>query len=61
MILLFHPFYGIGLAFIIEDMRNRRNIGIIGDESNLDVMYALFLFQSSSQVIPPLLNDDIIP
>jgi hypothetical protein len=37
-----------------------RNIGIIDDESNIDVAFAPFLFQSSSQVVPPLLNEDVI-
>jgi hypothetical protein len=35
-------------------------MGIIGDESKFDVGYAPFLFQSSSQVIPPILKDGII-
>jgi hypothetical protein len=48
------------LTFIIEDMRNRRNNGIIGDESNVDAVYAPFLFQSSSQVVPPLLKECIL-
>jgi hypothetical protein len=50
---------GTGLIFIIEDIRNRRNMGLIGDESNVDA-YALFIFQSFRQVIPPLLNEIII-
>jgi hypothetical protein len=36
------------------------DIGIIGDESNIDAAFAPFLFQSSSQVFTPLLNDNII-
>jgi hypothetical protein len=36
--------YGIGLAFLIENMRNRRNMGIIGDESNVDAVCGPFLF-----------------
>jgi hypothetical protein len=36
-------------------------IGIIGDESNIDAAFAPFLFQSSSQAFPPLLfNENII-
>jgi hypothetical protein len=35
-------------------------MGIIGDESNTDVAYAPFLFQSFRQVFPPLLNEDIM-
>jgi hypothetical protein len=35
-------------------------MGIIGDESKFDVGYAQFLFQSSSQVTPPLLKEGII-
>jgi hypothetical protein len=34
---------------------------IIEGESNSDLSCAPFLFQSFNQVIPPLLNDDIIP
>jgi hypothetical protein len=34
-------------------------MGIIGDESSVDVMYAPFLFQSFPQVIPPLLKEGI--
>jgi hypothetical protein len=41
-------------------MRNRRNIGIIGDESNVEVVYAQFIFQSFRQVFPPLLIEAII-
>jgi hypothetical protein len=47
-------------SFIIKDIRNRKNMGIIGDESNVDPAYAPFLFQSSRQVFPPLLYEDII-
>jgi hypothetical protein len=36
------------------------DIGIIGDESNVDAVYAPFLFQSFRQVILPLLIKDII-
>jgi hypothetical protein len=36
------------------------NMDIIGDESNVDVVCAPFLFQSSLQVTPPFLNKDII-
>jgi hypothetical protein len=36
------------------------DMGIIGDESNSDVVWAPFLFQSFRQVIPPLLKEDII-
>jgi hypothetical protein len=37
------------------------DIGIIGDESHIEVAILPFLFQSSSQVIPPLLlNENII-
>jgi hypothetical protein len=36
-------------------------MGIIGDESNEDVVNAQFIFQYFRQVIPPLLNEDIIP
>jgi hypothetical protein len=36
------------------------NIGIIGDESIKDAALAPFLFQSSCQEIPLLLNDYII-
>jgi hypothetical protein len=62
MILLFYWYFRIskGLTFLIEDTRNRRNMGIIGDESNVDVVCAPFLFQSFRQVIPPLLKEDII-
>jgi hypothetical protein len=50
----------VSLAFLIEDMRNRRDMGIIGDESNIDVGCAPFLFQSFLQVVPPLLKEGII-
>jgi hypothetical protein len=36
------------------------DIRIIGDESNVDAVNPQFLFQSLSQVIPPLRNEDII-
>jgi hypothetical protein len=36
------------------------DIGIIGDESHIDTAMVPFLFQSSSQAFPPLLNDNII-
>jgi hypothetical protein len=36
------------------------DIGIIGDESNTDAALSPFLFQSSSQAFPPLLNESII-
>jgi hypothetical protein len=36
------------------------DIGIIGDESNIEGLYAPFLFQFFSQGNPPLLNDNII-
>jgi hypothetical protein len=36
------------------------NIGIIGDESNVHVVYAPFLQQFYRQVTPPLLNENII-
>jgi hypothetical protein len=36
------------------------DMGIIGDESNIDVGCAPFLFQSFLQVIPSLLNEDIM-
>jgi hypothetical protein len=36
------------------------DIGIIGDESHFDAAFAPFLFQSSSQAYPPLLNKYII-
>jgi hypothetical protein len=49
----------VGLAFIIKDNRNRRDRGIIGDESNIDVGCAPFLFQSFLQVVPPLLKEGI--
>jgi hypothetical protein len=42
-----------------EDMRNRMDMGIIGDESNSDAVYTPFLFQSCSQVTTPLLNEAI--
>jgi hypothetical protein len=35
------------------------DMGIIGDESNLDAGCAPFLFQSFRQVTPPLLNEEI--
>jgi hypothetical protein len=35
------------------------NMGIIEGESNVDV-FTPFLFQSFCQVIPPLLNENII-
>jgi hypothetical protein len=40
-------------------MRNRMNMGIIGDESNYDEASGPFLFQSFRQVFPPPLNEDI--
>jgi hypothetical protein len=36
------------------------NIGIIGDESNVDLGRAPFLLQFFRQVTPPLLNENII-
>jgi hypothetical protein len=36
------------------------DIGIIGDESNLDATFAPFLFQSFRQIFPPLFNENII-
>jgi hypothetical protein len=36
------------------------DIGIIGDESQVDDVYAPFLFQFFSQAFPPLLNEDIL-
>jgi hypothetical protein len=37
------------------------DIGIIGDESYVDLAFAPFLLQSSSQASPPLLlNEDIM-
>jgi hypothetical protein len=36
------------------------DIGIIGDESNVDVVCAPFLFQSFHQEVPSLLNENII-
>jgi hypothetical protein len=38
---------------------NQIDIGIIGDESNVDAVFAPYLFQSSSQAIPPLLYENI--
>jgi hypothetical protein len=35
-------------------------MGIIGDESNVDAVCVLFLFQSFHQVVSPLLKEDII-
>jgi hypothetical protein len=35
------------------------DIGIVGDESNIDAAFAPFLFQSSSQAFPSLDNDNI--
>jgi hypothetical protein len=46
--------------YIRNDMRNRMDMGIIGDESNSDVVQAPFLFQSFHQVIPPLPFEDIV-
>jgi hypothetical protein len=61
MILFFHCFkLQQNLAFIIEDISSRMDIGIFGDESNIDAVYAPFIFQSFRQVIPPLLNEIII-
>jgi hypothetical protein len=50
----------VDLAFLIENMRNRRNMVIIGDESNVDAVCAPFLSQSFLQVVPPLLKEGII-
>jgi hypothetical protein len=36
------------------------DIGIIGDESNIDAAVAPFRFQSFLQAFPPFLNDNII-
>jgi hypothetical protein len=36
------------------------DIGIIGDESNTDAALAPFLFKSSYQAFPPLLNEGIM-
>jgi hypothetical protein len=58
LFLLFSSNYSKGLAFIIEE--NRKNMGIIGDESNSDLACIPFLFQSFRQVVPPLLKEDII-
>jgi hypothetical protein len=33
-------------------------MGIIENESNSDAVFVPFLFQSSSQVVPSLLNED---
>jgi hypothetical protein len=50
----------VDLAFLIENMGNRMNMGIIGDESNVEAVCAPFLFQSFRQVTPPLLKEGII-
>jgi hypothetical protein len=57
---MFPSNYNKSIAFTIEDMRNRRDMGIIGDESNSDLVCAPFLFQSFLQVTPPLLNESIL-
>jgi hypothetical protein len=36
------------------------DMGIIGDESNVERAFAPFIFQSFLQVIPPLVYEDII-
>jgi hypothetical protein len=41
-------------------MKNRMDMGIIGDESNVDVAFAPFLLQSFHQVISARFNEDII-
>jgi hypothetical protein len=35
------------------------DMGIIGDESNSDLAFAPFRFESFRQVTPPLLREDI--
>jgi hypothetical protein len=58
---LFLSSYVKVLTFINGDMRNRRNMGIIGDESNVDAGCAPFLLQYFHQVIHPISNENIIP
>jgi hypothetical protein len=36
------------------------DIGIIGDKSQVNGVYAPFLLQSFRQVVPPLITEDII-
>jgi hypothetical protein len=52
---------GKSLAIIIEDIKNRRNMGIIGDESKPDSACAPFFAQYFRQVTPPpKRNENII-
>jgi hypothetical protein len=60
MILLFHSFLQITAKALHLIEENRRYIGIIGDESNVEVGSAPFFFQSFRQVVSPLLNEAII-
>jgi hypothetical protein len=50
----------LGTYIKIDEEANQMNIGIIDDESNVDVLCAPFRSQSFRQVIPPLLIEDII-